>query len=222
MVVPVGNLQVCLEGQVAAGQAPALLRLRPQQWAIPPPPMGYRGGGANDICPTLAQNESEGATAQAVQALSPTRTTICERAPSGAPGEEAAPGSPDPLPHRCPLCVKAFTTASGCRLHQRKAHPGEFHMENVLRLASRPKPGFTAEEIRVAAEFEHKYRGRKINPDMRDALFPDRTLDSVRGLQNKNPRYKRAFANIAEEEEEERAEYLGQAGVREGVLETPI
>ena len=98
----------------------------------------------------------------------------------------------------CPECDRAFRSARGLSQHRRRAHPTEYHAENVP--AARVKASWDHEELLIMARAEITLRVsgvRNINQRLVQ-ITPGRTLESIKGVR-KSTRYHELLASLQPE-----------------------
>ncbi|MPC38978.1 hypothetical protein E2C01_032499 [Portunus trituberculatus] len=85
----------------------------------------------------------------------------------------------------CPICRQFFKDFRGRRVHQRVAHPREFHGEEAQALsAGSRRVRWDPEELAMMAAFEALHLGaRNINKEIRERVLPHRTIDAIKGAQ---------------------------------------
>ena len=97
----------------------------------------------------------------------------------------------------CPECDRAFGSARGLSQHWRRAHPTEYHGENV---PVRQKARWDHEELLILARAEIALRGsgvRDINQRLVQ-ITPGQTLDCIKGV-HKSMRYRELLASLQPE-----------------------
>ena len=96
----------------------------------------------------------------------------------------------------CAWCDFSCPTKTGLGVHSRSAHPTQFEESKIVK---RVKAHWTEEEIRMlaCAEIELTPGTRFINQALLKR-FPERSLEAIKGMRNKNDRYKRILASIKE------------------------
>ena len=98
----------------------------------------------------------------------------------------------------CPECSRAFGSGRGLSQHRRRAHPSEYHAENVP--VARMKARWDHEELLILARTENVFRRsgvRNINQRLVQ-ITPGRTLDSIKGVR-KSKRYQELLASLQRE-----------------------
>ena len=100
------------------------------------------------------------------------------------------------LPFPCTWCDKSFDTKIGLGVHSRSVHPTEFEETKSVH---RTKAQWTEEEIRMLAATEVNLPAgtRFVNQALLKE-FPERGLEAIKGMRNKNARYKNVIASIRE------------------------
>ena len=103
-------------------------------------------------------------------------------------------------PEVCPQCGHRFKSYAGRRLHQRLAHEEDFHVGAQALNEKKSKRRWTDEERFLVAEAEVGYTGTKagLYAHLCEAL-PSRSLESIKGLRNKNPAVYQQFVQRARE-----------------------
>ena len=99
----------------------------------------------------------------------------------------------------CPKCQRAFGSARGLSLHRRRAHPTEYHAQNVP--VARQKARWDHEELLILARAEIIFRRsgvRNINQRLVQ-ITPGRTLEGIKGVR-KSTRYRELLASLEQQE----------------------
>ena len=99
----------------------------------------------------------------------------------------------------CPECQQAFGLVRGLSQHQRRAHPAEYHAQNVP--IARLKARWDHEELLVLARAEiifWRSGVRNINQRLVQ-ITPGRTLDAIKGVR-KSTRYRELLAPFEQRE----------------------
>lgn len=83
----------------------------------------------------------------------------------------------------CPICRQSFKDYKGRRVHQKVAHPREFHGEEAQALsAGSRRVRWDPEELAMMAAYEALHLGaRNINKEIRERVLPHRTIDTIKG-----------------------------------------
>lgn len=107
---------------------------------------------------------------------------------------DAHPDDPDPNDRSptCPRCFRTFRGYKGRRVHERLAHPTEYHreVEEAALRAGRPKARWSEEERRLLAREEARLSmipnvdGEGINQRLHRS-FPARTLEAIKSLRRR-------------------------------------
>ena len=102
----------------------------------------------------------------------------------------------------CPDCGNAFEGIGGLNVHRRISHPDVYHA--ARRPAARVKARWSHEEMVLVARAELEIRGAEPPGGILRVLqsrFPDRTLEAIKCLRNKNRRYMEVLAAHEAEEQ---------------------
>ena len=97
---------------------------------------------------------------------------------------------------RCPDCLRQFGSIRGLSQHRRRAHPEEYHLENVPK--ERKKARWDHEEMVLLArrEIDLLAAGGRVNVNKcLTEAFPNRTLEAIKGVR-KRPAYKELLRNL--------------------------
>ena len=106
---------------------------------------------------------------------------------------------PLPLLIVCPECSRAFWTTRGLSQHRRRAHPTEYHTQNVP--VARQKTCWDHEELLIlaCAEIVFQRSGvRNVNKRLAQ-ITPGRTLEAIKGVR-KSKRYQELLASLEQQE----------------------
>ena len=99
----------------------------------------------------------------------------------------------------CPKCQHAFGSTRGLSLHWRRAHPTEYHAQNVP--VARQKARWDHKELLILARTEIIFRRwgvRNINQRLVQ-ITPGRTLEAIKRVR-KSTRYRELLASIEQRE----------------------
>lgn len=90
--------------------------------------------------------------------------------------------------HQCRQCSRVFTSIRGLNVHRRSKHPLEYHEENVP--VRGPKVRWDHEELVLLAREKIRLRelGSRNMNQLLHAVFPHRTIESIKGVRRKNNR----------------------------------
>ena len=101
----------------------------------------------------------------------------------------------------CPDCGNAFASERGLNVHRRAAHPEEYHASRQP--VGRVKARWSHEELVLVARAELEIRRTKPKAALVRELhscFPDRSLEAIKSMRTKNPRYLEILASLEVEE----------------------
>ena len=102
----------------------------------------------------------------------------------------------------CPDCGNAFKGIGGLNVHRRVCHPDVYHA--ARQPVATVKARWSHEEMVLVARAELELRGTKPPGGILRVLqsrFPDRTLEAIKCLHNKNGRYMEVLAALEAEEQ---------------------
>ena len=120
---------------------------------------------------------------------------------AAAPADDTRPGGAATeagLLFACPECDRAFGSARGLSQYRRRAHPTEYHAENVPTV--RKKARWDHEELLILAHMKIALRESGVgNINQRLVqITPGRTLDYIKGV-HKSTRYQELLASLQPE-----------------------
>lgn len=83
---------------------------------------------------------------------------------------------------KCPQFGSRFASYAGRRLHQRDAHPEEYHDAEVQRLAARPNARWDGEEVALMVAFERAHLDDPgLNETIHMEVLPQGKVEAIMG-----------------------------------------